>query len=199
MMKPPLRQNDFGGTLGGPIWKNRTFFFFSYEGLRLQQPQVAQGEFYTAGARATVAPVYRPIINALPLPNGAVTNPGCDNVTTPCLASLNVTYSNPSRLNATSLRIDHTLTSKINVFVRYNHAPSSEVDRFWEELTTDAVNIDTLTAGMTFSISPTMVNDFRANWSRGTGTQIISLDNFQGAVVPPLSDLYPPGQGLRTQ
>jgi carboxypeptidase family protein/TonB-dependent receptor-like protein len=194
MMKPPLRQNDFGGTLGGPIWKNRTFFFFSYEGLRLQQPQVAEGEFYTAGARAPVAPVYQPIINALPLPNGAVTTPGCDNVTTPCLASLNVTYSNPSRLNATSLRIDRALTSKINLFVRYNHAPSSEVDRLWEELDRDAANIDTQTGGMTFAISPTMVNDFRANWSRSTGTDITSLDNFHGAVAPPLSVLYPPGE-----
>ena len=32
--KPPLRLNDFGGTLGGPIWKNKTFFFFDYEGTR---------------------------------------------------------------------------------------------------------------------------------------------------------------------
>jgi hypothetical protein len=191
--KPPLRQNDFGGTLGGPLWKNKTFFFFSYEGLRLQLPQVAQGVFYTAGTRATAAPVYQPIINALPLPNGPVTNPGCDNVTVACLASLNVTYSNPSRLNATSIRIDQTL-AKINLFVRYDHAPSSEVDRSWEELYRDDVNIDTLTVGMTYSISPTMVNEFRANWSRSTGTLIITLDNFHGAVVPPLSALFPVGQ-----
>jgi hypothetical protein len=194
LRKLPLRQNDFGGTLGGPIWKNKTFFFFSYEGLRLQLPEVAQGEFYTAGARAAVAPVYQPLINALPLPDGAITNPGCDNIVTACLASLNVTYSNPSRLNATSLRIDHTLTSKINLFVRYDHAPSSEGSRLWEELTNDAANIDTLTGGMTFAISSTMVNDFRANWSRSTGTDITTLDNFHGAVVPPLSALYPPGQ-----
>src|SRR3984957_7959198 len=40
---PPLpkaeeRQNDFGGVFGGPIIKDKTFFFFSYEGLRLRQP-----------------------------------------------------------------------------------------------------------------------------------------------------------------
>jgi hypothetical protein len=40
------RQDDFGGTLGGPVWiphlyngKDKTFFFFSYEGLRLWTPQ----------------------------------------------------------------------------------------------------------------------------------------------------------------
>ncbi len=36
--KPEERQNDFGGVFGGPIIKDKTFFFFSYEGLRLRQP-----------------------------------------------------------------------------------------------------------------------------------------------------------------
>ena len=35
-------QNDFGGVLAGPIRKNNTFFFFSYEGLRLHQPSVQE-------------------------------------------------------------------------------------------------------------------------------------------------------------
>jgi hypothetical protein len=33
--KAPLRRNDFGGTVGGPIWKNKTFFFFDYQGTRI--------------------------------------------------------------------------------------------------------------------------------------------------------------------
>src|SRR5215831_5558664 len=39
--EPPLHQNDFGGTLGGAIQKDKTFFFTSYEGLRLHAPQPA--------------------------------------------------------------------------------------------------------------------------------------------------------------
>jgi hypothetical protein len=39
--KPPLRENDFGGTLTGPIRKDRLFFFFSYEGLRLLEPEAS--------------------------------------------------------------------------------------------------------------------------------------------------------------
>ncbi len=37
--KPTLRQNQFGGTLGGPVIKNRTFFFFSYQGTRIRRGQ----------------------------------------------------------------------------------------------------------------------------------------------------------------
>ena len=35
-IKPTLRQNQFGGTLGGPIIKNKTFGFFSYQGTRIR-------------------------------------------------------------------------------------------------------------------------------------------------------------------
>ena len=38
LAKPAERPNDFGGVLGGPVRKDKTFFFFSYEGLRLRQP-----------------------------------------------------------------------------------------------------------------------------------------------------------------
>lgn len=38
--RPVLRYNQFGGTVGGPIVKNRTFFFFAYEGLRQKSPTV---------------------------------------------------------------------------------------------------------------------------------------------------------------
>jgi TonB dependent receptor len=191
--KPPLRQNDFGGTLGGPIIKDKTFFFFSYEGLRLLMPQTAQSIFFTASARAAAAPVFQPIVNALPLPTGPPIDPTCDNITNPCIAGLSVAYSDPSTLNATSLRVDHNLAGKVHLFARYNHAPSSDGVRYWEEVTYDYVNTDTLTLGATMTLTPTKVNDFRANWSRHTGTTSVSLTNFHGAVVPPTSALFQTG------
>jgi Carboxypeptidase regulatory-like domain/TonB dependent receptor len=191
--KPPLRQNDFGGTLGGPILKDKTFFFVSYEQLRLLLPQTASGVFFTASARAAAAPVYQPIINALPLPTGPPIDPTCDNITNPCLANLSAVYSNPSNFNATSIRVDHSLTRRITLFARYNHAPSYDAVRNWEELVYNNVNTDTLTAGVTMALTPTKTNDFRANWSRTTGSTITSLTNFDGAVVPPASVLFPPG------
>jgi hypothetical protein len=194
LIKPPLRQNDFGGVLGGPIFKNRTFFFFSYEGLRLQLPQTAsQKAFYTASARAAVAPVYRPIVDALPLPTGPPIDPTCDNVTNPCMANISAVWSNPSNLNAASIRIDHNVNSRITLFARYNHAPSYDGFRTWEEVEYDNVNTDTLTGGATITITPTKLNDFRANWSRTTGTTVTVLTSFDGGVPPPVSAFFPAG------
>ncbi len=192
--KPPLRQNDFGGTLGGPILKDKTFFFFSYEGLRLRQPQTDTEELLTVSARRAAAPVYQPILRALPLPdpNAPVIDPTCDNVQNPCRVKLTTAYSNPSSLNATSLRIDHYLSTKVTLFARYNHAPSYEATRYFEELGYDYLNADTFTMGADILVAPTKVNDFRANWSRNTGTHSTSLTNFHGSEIPPVSALFPP-------
>jgi hypothetical protein len=192
--KPALRQNDFGGTVGGPIVKDKTFFFFSYEGLRLDLPDTISQAFYTASARAAIAPVYQPFIKALPLPppDAPLINPSCDNVTNPCMAMLTAADSNPSNFNATSIRVDHSLTRKILLFVRYNHAPSYDAMRNFELVEYDHVNTDTLTGGATFAFSPTITNDFRGNWSQSTGTTLYSLTDFDGGVPPPLSDFFPP-------
>jgi hypothetical protein len=197
--QPPLRQNDFGGTLGGPIFKDKTFFFFSYEGLRLRLPQTASGAFFTASARAAIAAAYQPVVNALPLPapDAPLLDSSCDNITTPCLANITVGYSNPSSLDATSLRLDHNLSKKITLFARYDHAPSYDTTRFWEELSYNHANMDTMTAGATILLAPAKVNDFRANWSRNTATFITSLTNFAGAVAPPNSVLFPASSPFR--
>ena len=49
--KPDERQNDFGGVIGGPIIKDRTFFLFSYEGLRLRQPATQESIVPDAASR----------------------------------------------------------------------------------------------------------------------------------------------------
>jgi outer membrane receptor protein involved in Fe transport len=79
------------------------------------------------------------------------------------------------------------------MFARYNHAPSYDANRQWEDTVYDNVNTDTLTAGATIAFTPTKLNDFRANWSRSTGTTTNVLTNFDGAVPPPASVFFPPG------
>jgi len=199
--KPPVRQNDFGGTFGGPVWKNHTFFFFSYESLRLRLPQIETGNYFLdAAAKASVPGTdpWQPAIAAFPtgpapLPDGSnLLDPTCDNVTKPCQTALTAAYSNPSTLSAYSLRLDHQLANKITLFVRYNHAPSSDSVLFFNNNSVVWENNDTATAGLTASVSPTLVNDFRGNWSRNISGQSQSLQNTYGAVVPPAPSLVPP-------
>ena len=189
--KPALRQNDFGGTVGGPILRDRTFFFFSYEALRLLLPQTAIGTFYTAAARRNVAPAYQPLMAAMPLPDGPVNSDGLT-------APLTVGYSDPTSLNATSLRIDHTINHRLNLFARYNHAPSTSSVRLWSEEQNYTDQSDSATVGATFVWTSGITDDFRANWSRNTGGQITVLDGFHGAVPPPDSAMYPSGYSSKT-
>src|SRR5206468_3105713 len=68
--KPAERQNDFGGVLGGPIVKDKTFFFFSYEGLRLRQPSTQQSVVPDASSRQQAPAAMRPYLNVYPIANG---------------------------------------------------------------------------------------------------------------------------------
>jgi hypothetical protein len=211
---PPLpkakdRQNDFGGVLGGPIIKDRTFFFFSYEGLRLKLPQttfttVPDASFTPGGttnSRQAAIPALQPYLNAFPLPsrNSPEIFAPCDPTTDPTCppsgqkatgsAALNASYANKSTLDAYSLRIDHKLNDKVSLFGRYNYSPS-EIDVRGNGVALSVVSpigvtTQTATGGVTWAISPTIANDLRFNFSRTNAFDSFHIDSFGGAI--PLS------------
>src|SRR5882724_97633 len=183
LKKPPLRQNDFGGVFGGPISRNHTFFFFSYEGLRLRQPQVAILQVPTTSVRQATAPQIRPLINAFPLPNGGDLGNG--------FAEFAASFANPSNVDAISIRVDHIMNKKLTLFGRYNHAPTEITQRSLAELDKTLFKTQTLTLGATQVLTARMSNDFRANYSRARAALYSSLDDFGGAVPPPDSILFP--------
>jgi hypothetical protein len=184
---PEERQNDFGGVLGGPILKDRLFFFFSFEGLRLRLPRTKTLVVPSTAARSSAPASIQPLLNGFPLPTSS---------DGPLTGVESASFSNPSTLNATSIRVDYALTNKINVFGRYNHAPSNSAARSAFNiyaLSTNArtvSNVDTFTTGATVTFRPNLVNEFRFNFSRTIGITGITLDNFGGAVVPPDSYLF---------
>ena len=183
--KPALRQNDFGGVVGGPIRKDRTFFFGSYEGLRLRQPQVQSTDVPTLDARARAGRATRKYLDAFPLPNRP---PGRFD-----LAPFVASYTDSSTLDATSLRVDHLVGTKVSIFGRYNHAPSNSVARLisLNNPTTTVANTDTLTMGATWVISPRLTNELRFNHSYTTGESFSRLDDFGGAKPLTPEEFFP--------
>jgi hypothetical protein len=184
---PPLpkaeeRQNDFGGTLSGPILKNRTFFFFSYEGLRLRLPQTTLTTVPDASARRSAQPALQPFLNAYPLDPS---QPDLGNG----IAQFDKSYSNPSSLDAYSLRIDHRLNNKVNLFGRYNYSPSQNLSRGGALSVINSTHITTQTGtvGSTWALSSALTNDLRFNYSRATAEGFSYMDGFGGAV--PLASL----------
>ena len=191
--KSEERQNDFGGVLGGPIIKDKTFFFFSYEGLRLRQPSSQETVVPDNASRQQAPATMQPYLNAFPVQNGPELGSG--------LAQFNAGFSDPSTLNAYAIRVDHVINSKLNLFGRYNYSPSSLdlrglIPPPYTVLSTSeplSSSEQTLTVGLTELIKPGISNEVRANYSNDrVGTKLVS-DNFGGAVPIADSVLFPSG------
>ena len=103
--QPELRQNDFGGVLGGPIKKDKLFFFGSYEGVRVRQPQVANTYVPDLASRQNAPVAVQPLLNAFPKPTGAELGNGT--------AQFTAGYSDPSSLDSYSARIDYLLSQRV--------------------------------------------------------------------------------------
>jgi hypothetical protein len=197
LAKPAERMNDFGGVFGGPIVKDKTFFFFSYEGQRLRQPATLQTAVPDGPSRQQAPAAMQPYLNAYPISNGPEL--GED------LAEFNAGYSNPSSLDAYSVRIDHAVNSKLNLFGRYNYSPSDQTQRAPQLAPTLVLSltepvsssIHTGTIGLTELITPGISNEFRANYSNHRITGKYDLDDFGGAAPLPDSALFPPGYSSR--
>jgi len=187
LKKPPLRQNDFGGVFGGPIFRNQTFFFFSYEGLRLRLPQVGISQVPSVSTRKSALPQMQPFLNAFPIPNGRDLAGG--------FAEFSASYSDPSNLDATSIRVDHTLGPRLTLFGRYNRAPSKSIFRdsglSLNNFGINSYHIQTLTVGLTQAITPAVTNDVRVNYSRTSAGLSLLLNELGGAVPPPDSVVFP--------
>jgi hypothetical protein len=71
---PPYVQNQFGGTFGGPVIKDKTFFFFAYDGYRQRASSVVTTTVPTVGERSGVFPADSPIFNPLSISAACVAN-----------------------------------------------------------------------------------------------------------------------------
>lgn len=73
--QPEFKMKQFGASLGGPIMKDRVFFYANYEGSRKKLGSVQTGTVPSAAFRATVAPALQGLLATAPLPVSATSNP----------------------------------------------------------------------------------------------------------------------------
>jgi hypothetical protein len=189
------RQNDFGGTIGGPIvlphlynGRQRTFFFGSYEGLRLDSPQPATKiEVPDMGLRQSAPTAVQPALNAFPVPNGGEdgSNDG--------LAYYIETVSYPAQIDNTSIRLDHHLSDRWNIFGRYAYTPSTNTTYSGAVSNSTVTNIQSATLGSTNMLGPHQDNELRFNFTRNASTLDSSSTELGGASSLALNSL--PGFG----
>jgi hypothetical protein len=204
--KPAERQNDFGGTLGSAFTipglysgEDRTFYFVSYEGLRLSQPQPAQVTYVPSTELRSDAPVFlQPALNAWPAPNCSVAtsslcvDPG--NGLSPFLFSTSL----PSSLDSFSVRLDQHFAPWLNTFFRYTLANGSAETSATTSISNTTSHNVTFTLGGDITLTPRLTNQLRLNYSPSTGSNGYTLADFGGAVQTDLAKLHelPSGNGL---
>jgi hypothetical protein len=117
------------------------------------------------------------------------------------LAQFNAGFSDPSSLDAYSIRVDHAINSRLALFGRYNYSPSSLDQRgafpapytVLSSRNVESASVHTFTVGLNEIITPQISNEMRANYSNNKITTKYVSDNFGGAVPLPDSALFPSG------
>lgn len=195
--EPAIRQNDFGGTFSGPVevpglyhGKDKTFFFVSYEGLRLTAPQAAvtapvpdlcmrgRGPCPTSGAgagRQLAAGALLPVVNAFPLPSPNGLEDAANG-----FGQFIGSWSNPASLNSTSVRFDHVVNDKLRLFFRFSNTTSSSAGGGWNP-SVSAYTMRTYTVGASSLFSSRLSNDFHLNFSSNDATVSTVIDGFGGS------------------
>jgi TonB dependent receptor len=186
--KPVFHRNQFGGTIGAPIVKDKIFIFAGYEGLRSSQSIPQVGNFPTQAQLGTPTYLFAQVLQpSFPVPN--CTSCGTNNYS--------VTAIEPNNYDQGVIRSDQTLSSKHTLFERYVYYTASEIVPTVQNGTSYPQLGHNVSVGDTYLISPTIVNEVRLGYNRAYGftnqvnpvpgrnwVQEAGLQNISGGVTP---------------
>ena len=189
--KTPFHNNQFGGSVGGPIVKDKTFFFLDYEGQRETVgvvsldclptlAQISTAEANIAAAGGTVSPIGQALANFYPH-NAANYISGVTSSDSGCFNGTNFApdyiANAPSLNNLSSViaKIDHTFNTNNNISGRYFFGDSTQ--QFPLQLnatggqlpgfdTVTPTRVQLVSISYVRVLSPTKVNEFRYGWNR---------------------------------
>ncbi len=166
---PVFQLNQFGGSLGGPIVKDRTFFFANYEGFRQHLGGVPQTGFVPSPSfraqLAAVQPALAFIVNAYPLGQAPTSDPN--------VYSFTGVVPSPNSENAGTVRVDHHFSAQDSGYVRYNiddGVSTSALNALAQGITVTS-RVQNLVIEETHIINPRIINEFQIGFNRNTFIQ----------------------------
>src|SRR5216683_3740342 len=186
--KAPFHNNQFGGSLGGPIVKDKTFFFLDYEGQRENVgvvslacvPTQAQITAAETALGSSVSSVGKALLNFWPH-NSANYIPGVISTDAGCFASTSFapdyTAIAPSLNNLSSViaKIDHSFNAKNSITGRYFFGDSTQqfplaLNATGGQLpgfdTVTPTRVQVVSLSYVSVLSATKVNELRYGWNR---------------------------------
>ena len=197
--KPDFRRNQFGGSFGAPILKNRTFFFGSYEGLREHKGITQVATVLDDNARRGILPGQAPItipaailpyLSIYPVANGPLIR-GANGAPTG-LAEYTGVMNRKSNQDFGMVRLDQTFTANSSIFGRYLYDDSIQDEPVnypeWPNMVANTKHLLTVEYRQLFTSA--LINELRGGFNRSHPFEDVNPLN-------PRTDLaFVPGKGF---
>jgi len=173
--KPDFRRNQFGGSFGGPILKNRTFFFGSYEGLREHKGITQVATVLDENARRGILPGQAPItipaailpyLSLYPVANGPLIRTTAGAPTG--LAEYTGVMNRKSNQDFGMIRLDQTFSGNSSIFGRYLYDDSIQDEPVnypeWPNVVANTKHLLTVEQRQLFTSA--LINELRGGFNR---------------------------------
>jgi hypothetical protein len=197
---PPFHRNQYGVAAGGPLLKNRTFWFADYEGLREQLSTTTISTTPSANARlgrlaagqVNVDPMISKVLGLYPLPNAGLLGNGDT-------GQFSTVREKKSRADYALVRLDHTVSKagRLNSTYLYDDASFNQPDALLNKLERDSSNRHVLMGEYSHVFGPAVVNVNRFGVSRTSARSGIIAQVYNPLLTDP-SLGYIPGYNMGT-